>query len=152
MSVNLEAWAAIDRSGQLLDDHAFRSMWNGLPRPEIGRYGSQNGGPVAFANGDQLYQLNEQGQVSKSYIWDAASQDWRPDKDTQPKVESTPAPVLAEVLQRLVDAESFEPTARQIENVWVVDRLVIIRGEQLIALEMRIDPQGVVDCSETVLV
>ena len=56
------------------------------------------------------------------------------------------------MLQRLVDAESFEPTARQIKKVWVVDRLIIIRGEQLIALEMRIDPQGVVECSETVLV
>lgn len=152
VSVNLEGWAAIDRSGQLLDDHGFRSMWNGLPRPELGRYGSQNGEPVAFANGDQLSQLNEQGQVIKTQIWDVDSQEWRPSEATQPKIESTPAPVLTEMLQRLVDAESFEPQARQVGNDWVVGALVIIRGEQLIALEIRIDPQGVVDCSETVLV
>ena len=152
VSVDLEGWAAVDRNGQLLDDHGFRSMWKGLPRPEIGRYGSQDGGPVAFSNGDQLYQLDEQGQVDKTHFWDADSKEWRPDRTTQPKVDSTPAPVLAAVLQRLVDAESFEPKARQIEDAWVVEPLVIIRGEQLIALEMRIDPQGMVDCSETVLV
>jgi hypothetical protein len=152
VSVSLDNWAPVDRTGQLLDDNGFKSMWKGHPRPEIGRYGSKSGAPVSFSQGDQLYRLDEAGKVAEASVWHADTAEWLPGNNAQPSDSSNGEDALPEFLERLIQAETLLPSARRIEDYWVVEPLLMAQGDHLIALELKIDQQGVVDCKETALI